>query len=132
MSAEPIRFARLVVDPDGVSRFEDAEVAVTPRDFAPPAAPLDVSAAMEATTVIYWRAPPGWDGQRHPAPTRQWAIVLRGALEVEASSGATRRFGPGDGVLLEDVSGDGHITRVVSTEPAVGMFIQVPEESSVG
>jgi hypothetical protein len=127
MSVEPVRVVRLVVDADGSSSFAEADIAMTPRPFAPPAAPLDVSDAMAASGVIFWRAPVGWDGQRHRAPARQWAFVLGGAIEVETSDGTTRSLGPGDGVLLEDVSGAGHTTRVVGDEPAVGVFIQVPE-----
>lgn len=127
MSAEPVHIVRLVADADGSSRFVEAEVAMTPRDFAPPAAPLDVSDAVAASGVIFWRAPVGWDGQQHPAPARQWAFVLGGAVEVEASDGATRFLGPGDGILLEDLTGAGHTTRVVGDEPAVGVFVQVPE-----
>lgn len=127
MSAEPVRIVRLVVDADGSSSFVETEMAMTSRQFAPPAAPLEVSDAMAASGVIYWRAPAGWDGQPHPAPARQWAYVLQGAIEVEASNGTTRLLGPGDGVLLEDVTGAGHTTRVVGEEPALGMFVQVPE-----
>ena len=33
--------------------------------------------------------------------------------------GTTRRFGPGDARLVEDTTGQGHTTRVVSDEPVV-------------
>jgi hypothetical protein len=128
MNAEPVRVVRLVVDADGSSSFLDTEIVMTSRQVAPPAAPLDVSDAMPASRVIYWRAPARWDGQQHPAPTRQWVLVLRGAIEIEASDGTTRLLGPGDGALLEDVAGAGHTTRVVGQKPAFGMFVQVPDE----
>ena len=128
MSAEPARVVRLVAGADGASSFLETEMAMTSRQVAPPAAPLDVSDAMAASGVIYWRAPVGWDGRQHPAPARQGAFDLTGAIEVEESDGTTRLLGPGDGVLLEDVSGAGHTTRVVGQEPVFGMFIQVPDE----
>lgn len=127
MSTQPACIVRLVVRDDGSSEFVEAELKMTARDVAPPAAPLDVTEAMGATGVIFWRAPPGWDGRPHPSPARQWVHVLEGAIEIEASNGTTRLLGPGDGVLLEDVTGLGHTTRVVSEEPAFGMFVQVPE-----
>jgi hypothetical protein len=34
-------------------------------------------------------------------------------VEVEASDGEVRRFGPGEAVLVEDTGGKGHITRNV-------------------
>lgn len=127
MSVDPLPIVRLVTEDDGASSFVTGDLEMMPRPFAPPAAPLDVSDAMAASSVIFWRAPVGWDGQRHPAPARQWAFVLGGAIEVEASDGTTRHLGPGDGVLLEDISGAGHTTRVVGDEAAVGVFVQAPE-----
>ncbi len=127
MTAEPARIVRLVANADCSSGFVDAEMEMTSRDVAPPAAPLDVTAAMTASGVIFWRAPAGWDGRQHPAPARQWAFVLEGAIEVEAGNGESRYLGPGDGILLEDVTGAGHTSRVISDEGAFGMFVQVPE-----
>lgn len=127
MDAEPLGSARLVTAPDGSSHFAHVDVTMTATDFAPPAAPLDVSEPAAASAMIHWRAPPGWDGRRHPSPARQWVIVLRGAIEVCASDGTSHRLDPGDGLLLEDVSGEGHTTRVVSGEPAVGVFVQLSE-----
>ena len=63
MSTEPARIVRLVANVDGSSEFVDAELKMTSRDFAPPAAPFDVSDQMEASGVVFWRAPSGWDGQ---------------------------------------------------------------------
>lgn len=123
---EPTRFTRLTVGQDGVSHFVDDELPMESRDFAPPAAPLDVSPVEQASSVIFWRAPPSWDGSQHPAPARQWAFVLQGAIEITASDGGTRRLHPGEGVLLEDVVGDGHTTRVVGEDTATGLFIRVP------
>lgn len=124
---EPVGIVRLVTDANGSSHFVEGELAMSARGFAPPAAPLEVSDAMTATAVIYWRAPVGWDGQQHPAPALQCAFVLRGAIEVQAGDGTSLRLGPGDGLLLEDVTGAGHKTRVVSDKPALGMFVQVPQ-----
>ncbi len=130
-TADPRPFARLAVDQDGVSHFVDDQIQMESRDFAPPAAPFDVSDAVTASAVIFWRAAaPGWDGKQHPAPARQWVFVHQGAIEIMASDGEARRLHPGDGALLEDVVGDGHTTRVVSEGTASGLFIPVPGESS--
>ena len=127
MDDEPTHIVRLVADADGSSEFVDAELAMSSVDFAPPAAPLDVSEVMAASGVIFWRAPAGWDGRQHPSPARQWVFVIEGAIEIEAGSGTTRTLGPGSGVLLEDTSGVGHTTRVVGGQPATGFFVQAPE-----
>lgn len=127
---DPADFVRLAVDGDGVSHFVDEALPMTARDFAPPAAALEVSDPAPASGVVFWRAPRGWDGQQHPAPARQWVFVLQGAIEIVAGDGEARRLNRGDGILLEDVTGAGHTTRVVSEGGALGMFIQVPAERS--
>ena len=93
-------------------------------DFAPPAPPLEVSEIVEARHG-FLRASPGWFGDWHPTPARQFMCLLSGVLEVSVSDGETRRMTPGTVVLLEDTAGRGHATRVVSEEPAVLVFAQV-------
>ena len=78
---------------------------------APPAPPLYVSAANPASKYLFYSFEPGWIGDLHPAPARQFLALLSGTVEVETTDGTVRRFGPGDLVLLEDTSGRGHRTR---------------------
>jgi hypothetical protein len=104
---------RIIADADGGSRFEDATDALVVADFAPPAPPLGVSAPGTATSTRFIGAPAGWDSPPHPAPARQWVIILRGTVEVRTTDGAVRRFGPGTVVHLEDTTGAGHATRVL-------------------
>lgn len=62
----------------------------------------------------------------HTAPRRQFAINMTGSLEVEISDGSRHRIGQGDLVFLEDITGKGHVTRVLS--PVTNLFIQVPQD----
>lgn len=123
--SEPVLIRRLVDGDDGESHFVEGVVEMTARDVAPPAAPLDVSAPEAASSTMFFRAFPGWDGQQHPTPVRQWAFCLQGSMEVEASDGEVLHMKPGDSLLLEDVSSRGHTTRIVGDEPAVGLFVRV-------
>jgi hypothetical protein len=52
----------------------------------------------------------------HNAPRRQIGILLTGECEMVTSDGETRRFTAGDVALSEDLTGKGHITRVVGSE----------------
>jgi len=45
------------------------------------------------------------------------SISLSGTAEVEVGDGTVARIGPGDVVLAEDLTGHGHITRVVGEQP---------------
>ena len=51
------------------------------------------------------------ESESHNAPRRQYLFILNGSLEFEVPSGDRRTFGPGDVVLVEDVTGEGHTTR---------------------
>jgi len=62
-------------------------------------------------------SPPGYVLNWHCAPRRQYSISLSGMTEIEVGDGTVVRLGPGDIVLAEDLTGQGHITRVVGDEP---------------
>jgi hypothetical protein len=62
-------------------------------------------------------SPPGYVLNWHCAPRRQYSISLSGMTEIEVGDGTVVRLGPGDVVLAEDLTGQGHITRVVGNEP---------------
>ena len=68
---------------------------------------------------------PGTFFDWHPAPRRQWVIILSGQLEIGFGDGTQRRFGPGDARLVEDLTGRGHTTRVVGDVPCVVMLVAV-------
>jgi hypothetical protein len=43
-------------------------------------------------------------------------------VDIEIGDGTVRRLGPGDILIAEDVSGQGHVTREVGREPRVSVF----------
>ena len=63
-------------------------------------------------------SPPGYVLDWHCAPRRQYSISLSGLAEIEVGDGTVARVGPGDVVLAEDLTGQGHVTRVVGTSRA--------------
>ncbi len=63
----------------------------------------------------------------HPAPRRQLVIHLAGELEIGLRDGTTHLFGPGSARLMDDVTGTGHLTRVVGTEPVVQAIMPLAE-----
>ncbi len=50
----------------------------------------------------------------HPAPVRQLIVVLEGTMRLVCGDGAARDFGPGDLVVVDDLTGQGHVLRVLS------------------
>ena len=126
--AEPLKYARLFADSTGASHFADEEMEFTLVDFAPPAPAISLSTAFKAQTVAVMSSPAGWHGDWHPAPQRQFIFILTGELEVEASDGEVRRFGPGSVVLVEDTFGKGHVSRVASNERGYCVVVPLTEE----
>jgi quercetin dioxygenase-like cupin family protein len=72
---------------------------------------------LQHTTGITFRvSPPGYELGWHCAPRRQYSITLAGEAEVEVGDGTIKRIGPGDVLLAEDLTGQGHVTRVVGEQ----------------
>lgn len=122
-----MRYIRIYADEAGESRSEEVDIALCRADFAPPAAPMDLSAPHAADRVIFATMPIGWYGERHTAPRRQFFFQLAGTIEWELSEGRRVRPGVGSVTLLEDTSGSGHSTRVIGDEPVTGAFVQLPD-----
>ena len=75
--------------------------------------PIDFRCA-RGDPITFTRSPNGRFSDWHNAPRRQYAIFLSGGqMEVVIGDGTTRRFGPGDAVLFEDLTGQGHTSRSV-------------------
>jgi len=120
-----MKYARVFTDANGETHFEDIEVEYTVVEFAPPAPPLNVSTLTTASKFGFLSAPPGWYGDWHPAPQRQFIFYLAGEIEAEVSDGEVRRFGPGSVTLVEDTKGKGHTSRVVSSDEVLGVVVQL-------
>ena len=126
---EPAPVIRIFSDSNGESHFSDEIIELTLKDYAPPAPPVAVSTPSKAGSVALLSAPSGWFGDWHPAPRRQFLFCLSGELEMEVSDGEIRRIQSGSILLVEDTSGKGHTTRVVSAEPAMLAAVPLAELS---
>ncbi len=120
-----MKYTRIYCDVDSVSHFEDVYVEVTPVDFAPPAPPLNLAAPVEAERALLCEFPAQWSGDWHRPPHRQFYFQMSGELEVQVGDGEIRRFSAGSLVLLDDISGKGHLTRVVGNTGVEAAFVQL-------
>lgn len=112
-----VGYVRMYADADGASHFEDLNVDLEERDFAPPAAPAFAAAFLSAKGTLFFSAGPEWGGEiPHPSPQRQLFCVMRGAVAATVSDGERREFAAGDLILLDDTFGKGHATRVLGQE----------------
>ena len=119
------RITRIVTDANGGTAFAEADIQLEPADFAPPAPPMLLSMPLGATSVRFLAAPAGWDSPPHPAPARQYIVVLRGRVRATVTGGETRTFGPGDVVLLEDTTGEGHRTFIPEGDDWLSMVVVI-------
>jgi hypothetical protein len=119
--------SRLYADDFGESRFETVTAPLSEKAFAPPAAPLYCTDAQPAQHYVVLELPADWGGARpHPTPGRHMLFCLAGRFRVTASSGEARTFAGGDCLLMEDTSGKGHITEVISHRPVKVVMIRLP------
>jgi len=121
-----LTYTRIYADESGTSHFEELSVELDRPHSAPSVPSFQMSAPIEVSLARLSVMPPGFVADWHPAPRRQYSLHLSGELEVEVGDGQIRRLGPGSIVLLEDVSGQGHRTRVIGEEPMVGAFLHLP------
>ena len=101
-----MKVTRIYSDANGDSHFEGIDIAL---DDAGAIGRL--SRPQPVASVIFRENEPGYDYDWHTAPRRQYIVLLDGEIEIEVSSGEKRRFGGGDVLLVEDVTGKGHRTR---------------------
>ena len=120
-----MKYVRLYCDEAGESHFEDIEVAMFPLNYAPPAPSLDLSEPMAASKVLFMHVPAGWTGEWHRAPRKQFLFRLAGIFESTASDGETRLLGPGSVLLMEDIHGKGHYSRVVGDIDALNAVVPI-------
>jgi hypothetical protein len=120
-----MRYPRLYTGTDGESHFEDIEIDLPLTEYAPPAPPLGLSSFTAATQFGFMNAPAGWSSDWHPASSRNIFFVLSGEWEVTASDGESRRFLAGSVLLVEDTTGKGHSSRVVSKTESLAVMVQL-------
>jgi quercetin dioxygenase-like cupin family protein len=116
-----MRLFRLYTGSDNESHLEEMKFNFQPDEHA------DRAAMQAAKGVIISRMAPGTFIDWHNAPLRQYVITLSGAVEIGLGDGSVHRFGPGEGILAEDLTGHGHTTRAVGPEPRFTMAIPLAD-----
>lgn len=103
-----MRITRLYTGKDNQSHFDDIDIQLKSRG------PLGFFTELTDVKAFFFReVPADYQYNWHNVVCREYVITLEGKAEIEVSSGDKRRFGKGDVLLAEDVSGQGHKTRVI-------------------
>ena len=120
-------YTRLYSDQDGESHFEDLTVELTAVDYAPPAPALLFADLGAAAHAAFLGGPADWEGEWHRSSGRRLFVVITGQWEIEASDGEKRSFGPNDVLLVEDTTGTGHNSRVISDADSLALVVEMTE-----
>lgn len=109
---------RLYTGKHGQSHIEPIDLARTP----------SWTKGLATTQISFRESPVGNFIDWHPAPRRQFVIILAGQLEIGLGDGSKQVFGPGDARLVEDTTGQGHTTRVHGSQPCLTATIPLEEQ----
>ncbi len=118
MTQNSVLVTRLYTGDDGESHFQDTHISV------PGTSGIGgISETIGATGVIFRTMPSDYDMDWHNTDTRQYVVIVSGAVEMEVGSGEKRIFSQGDIVLSEDKTGRGHKSRSVNGKERTSIFI---------
>jgi hypothetical protein len=120
---KPVVMTRLYTGPDGLTHAEEIDVKLTGGGLN------EVSEMLKVTGAEIHRTPPGRVNDWHNAPRRQYVITLSGRGEIEVAGGKKISLEPGHMELAEDLTGKGHITRVVGSEDRVTIQLRLADQS---
>ena len=109
---------RMYTDGQGKARWEEVDLAKTPAWLE----------GLDTTKIRFSAREPGVLQDWHPAPQRQFVIILSGRLEIGFEDGSKKVFGPGDARLVEDTIGKGHTTIALGNEPCVTSTIGLKDQ----
>jgi hypothetical protein len=93
---------RIYTGHDGQTHFEDLPL---------PAEESHNVALQAGANLVFRCFPADYWSDWHTAPRRQYIFILVGQMEIGIGDGTTRRFGPGDVVLADDLTGQGHLRK---------------------
>ncbi len=100
---------RMYTGSDGKATWEEIDLDAQPEWLA----------GIDVTKIRFGSRPAGELQDWHPAPQRQFVIILSGQLQIGFEDGSTKVFGPGDARLVEDTTGKGHTTIALGNEPCI-------------
>ncbi len=115
-----MRIHNLYEDEDGQSHFRDIEV-----EWVEEGRGGKLSERMPSTGIIFRQVPPTYELDWHSAPRRQYIINLDAGVEITASDGKARNIGAGEVILVEDISGKGHLSKAIDGQLRHCIFVPI-------
>ena len=101
-----MRIHNLYTDEKGESHFRDIDI-----EWAEERRGSKLSKRLPANGIIFRETRAEHDLDWHPAPRRQYIVNLDAGVKITASDGESRIIGAGEVLLVEDVTGKGHLSK---------------------
>lgn len=109
---------RMYSDENDKAQWEAIDLAAHPEWLA----------GFDTTKIRFGIREPGVTQDFHPAPQRQFVIILSGALEIGFEDGSTKVFRAGDARLMEDLTGKGHTTTAYGNKPCITATVGLADQ----
>lgn len=115
-----MRIHNLYTDEKGESHFRDIEIEwENENNFS------KYSARLPANGIIFRETSGDYDLDWHPAPRRQYIINLDAGVQLTASDGEVRTINAGEVILVEDISGKGHLSKSIGGKMRHSIFVPI-------
>ena len=118
--AHQMKIPNVFVDASGRSCFGEIDLMLTGNNRRIQAKNQD---------VLYWQMAmmqPGHFIDFRPSEAPQFVSIMSGRMAITAGNGEVRYFSRGDLVMMRDLAGQGHTTRVLGHEPCTMLKITMP------
>jgi hypothetical protein len=115
-----MRIHNLYTDANGQSHFSDIEV-----EWVEERRGSKMSKRLPASGIIFRETQAAHDIDWHPAPRRQYIINLDAGVKITASDGESRLIGTGEVILVEDITGKGHLSQHVEGKIRHSIFVPI-------
>ena len=110
---------RMYTGDDGKATWEEIDLDAMP----------DWTKGIDVTQIRFGSRAPGVLQDWHPAPQRQFVIILSGALQITYPDGSQKVFGAGEARLMDNITGKGHKTIAVGGEPCITATVVLSDQT---
>ena len=119
-----MKYFRVYSDERGQSHFAERDLRFAPVVLSLEVPAIEACEPQAASQLLFARLPAGWSTEWHPAPAYQYVCILAGEAELTVGDGDVRRFSRGDVLHFQDITGDGHRTRVIGEDDLLMVVVQ--------
>jgi hypothetical protein len=118
-----VSVTRIFTGPDGFTHAEPIEVNLSPSSIPK----LQQSAPEKVANAYFVSVEPGFFEDWHNASAHRYVFTLSGNAEIELAGGQKIPLDHDRVLLADDLTGKGHITRVIGKEAWIAAFVQFKE-----